>query len=295
MTLRHLNIFIGVCELLNMTKTAEKLNMTQPAVSQAVAELEDFYSVKLFERLGKKIYLTSAGEKLLNYAIHSVNFSKEMQEKMKEFSSSFSVRIGASITVGSCVLIPLLQELNKRYSDNRVFSMVDNTTKLEKMLLEDKIDIALVEGIVKSEYLTIEEFMEDELVLVVAAQHMFAKLDYVDKEILAQEKFFLREQGSGTRDLFEKVMAENEASWTLAGEFNNSEAIKQAVYKGLGVTVISRRAVCKELKEGLLKIVDISQFDFKRKFKIVYHKNKFLSEALQEIILIAEKIEKLKL
>lgn len=295
MTLRHLNIFIGVCELLNMTKTAEKLNMTQPAVSQAVAELEDFYSVKLFERLGKKIYLTSAGEKLLNYAIHSVNFSKEMQEKMKEFSSSFSVRIGASITVGSCVLIPLLQELNKRYSDNRVFSMVDNTTKLEKMLLEDKIDIALVEGIVKSEYLTIKEFMEDELVLVVAAQHMFAKLDYVDKEILAQEKFFLREQGSGTRDLFEKVMAENEASWTLAGEFNNSEAIKQAVYKGLGVTVISRRAVCKELKEGLLKIVDISQFDFKRKFKIVYHKNKFLSEALQEIILIAEKIEKLKL
>ena len=141
MTLRHLNIFIGVCELLNMTKTAEKLNMTQPAVSQAVAELEDFYSVKLFERLGKKIYLTSAGEKLLNYAIHAVNFSKEMQEKMKEFSSSFSVRIGASITVGSCVLIPLLQELNKRYSDNRVFSMVDNTTKLEKMLLEDKIDI----------------------------------------------------------------------------------------------------------------------------------------------------------
>ncbi len=295
MTLRHLNIFIGVCELLNMTKTAEKLNMTQPAVSQAVAELEDFYSVKLFERLGKKIYLTSDGEKLLNYAIHAVNFSKEMQEKMKEFSSSFSVRIGASITVGSCVLIPLLQELNKRYSDNRVFSMVDNTTKLEKMLLEDKIDIALVEGIVKSEYLTIKEFMEDELVLVVAAQHMFAKLDYVDKEMLAQEKFFLREQGSGTRDLFEKVMAENEASWTLAGEFNNSEAIKQAVYKGLGVTVISRRAVCKELTEGLLKIVDISQFDFKRKFKIVYHKNKFLSEALQEIILIAEKIEKLKL
>ena len=295
MTLRHLNIFIGVCELLNMTKTAEKLNMTQPAVSQAVAELEDFYSVKLFERLGKKIYLTSAGEKLLNYAIHAVNFSKEMQEKMKEFSSSFSVKIGASITVGSCVLIPLLQELNKRYSDNRVFSIVDNTTKLEKMLLEDKIDIALVEGIVKSEYLTIKEFMEDELVLVVAAQHMFAKLDYVDKEMLAQEKFFLREQGSGTRDLFEKVMAENEASWTLAGEFNNSEAIKQAVYKGLGVTVISRRAVCKELKEGLLKIVDISQFDFKRKFKIVYHKNKFLSEALQEIILIAEKIEKLKL
>ncbi len=115
------------------------------------------------------------------------------------------------------------------------------------------------------------------------------------KEYITGIKDDIREMSQAYRDLFEKVMAENEASWTLAGEFNNSEAIKQAVYKGLGVTVISRRAVCKELKEGLLKIVDISQFDFKRKFKIVYHKNKFLSEALQEIILIAEKIEKLKL
>ena len=291
MTLRHLNIFICVCELLNMTKTAEKLKMTQPAVSQAIAELEDYYNVKLFERLGRKIYLTTAGKKLFSYALHAVSFNNEMFEKMREFSDFFTLRIGASITVGSSVLLSILHDINIKYPNNKVFSIIDNTTKLEKMLLEDKIDIALVEGNIKSDYLNIKEFMDDELVVIVSKNHNLANCQSVDKNELSQEKFFVREVGSGTRELFEKVMNENNISWFLAGEFNNAEAIKQAVNNGLGISVISKLAVEKEVESGMLKIITIPQLNFKRKFNVVYHKNKYLSESLKEIVFLTENLQ----
>ena len=104
MKLRHLGVFLCVCDEGNMTAAAEKLNMTQPSVSQTIAELESFYCVKLFERLGRKLFLTVAGQTLVTYARHIINLSREAEESMREIHRTGILRIGASTTIGASIL-----------------------------------------------------------------------------------------------------------------------------------------------------------------------------------------------
>ena len=101
-----------------MTKTAEKLHMTQPSVSQAIHEIEDHYKVRLFERLGRNLFITDAGNNLLTYARHFVNLSTEIENAMQKFGKQYMIRIGASVTIGECVLIDLIKKLHIEYPED---------------------------------------------------------------------------------------------------------------------------------------------------------------------------------
>ena len=127
MTLRHFKIFIAVCDNMNMTSAAETLYMSQSAVSQAIAELEKHYDVHLFERLSRKLYLTQAGQKLLSYARHIVRMNAEVENDMKAMHQNGSIRIGASVTVGSHVLPKLVSRFEKRNPQTDIEVFEDNT------------------------------------------------------------------------------------------------------------------------------------------------------------------------
>lgn len=277
MTLRHFKIFVTVCDTMNMTSAAESLFISQSAISQAVAELEKYYDVRLFERLSRKLYLTQAGEKLLHYARHMIRMNAEIERDMKTLQQSGFIRLGASVTVSATILPPLVAAFKQTNPETEIEVFEDNTEQIEKRLLSDQTDLGLVEGETASRDILNIPFMEDELVLVCGSGHRFAGMSVIQPQELEKEAFIIREKGSGTRKTFEEVMTAHELSWRAAWTCNNADTIKAAVIAGLGVSVISKRAVVKEAELGELAIRSIEGLRFDRKFKIVYHKNKYLT------------------
>jgi DNA-binding transcriptional LysR family regulator len=284
MTLRHFKIFIAVCDRMNMTSAAKALFISQSAVSQAVSELEHYYGVRIFERISRKLYLTQAGERLLSYARHMVRMSVEAENEMKTLQENGSLRIGASVTVGAHVLPKLVSEFQRNYEKTEILVFEDNTEKIEKKVLEDGIDIGLVEGEVQSPDLIKKSFMKDELAVIFSPGHRFAQMIEIPPEELEKEKFIVREKGSGTRKLFEKVMSANELMWKPVWICNNADTIKMAVREGLGISVISKRAAAGEIMSGILCQAEVSGIQFKRQFKIIYHKNKYISKSMEQFM-----------
>lgn len=284
MTLRHFRIFVTVCDTMNMTAAAESLYMSQSAISQAIAELERYYDVRLFERLSRRLYLTQAGEKLLSYARHMIRMNADIEKDMKALHQDGSIRIGASVTVGANVLPSLVAAFKQTNAQTEVEVFEDNTKQVEKRLLSDKTDIGLVEGDITSPDILSTPFMNDELVLICGRNHRFSALPVIQPHELERENFIIREQGSGTRKTFEDVMTEHQLSWKVTWTCNNADTIKAAVIEGLGVSVISARAVAKEVRTGELYRKPIEGIRFSRKFKIAYHKNKYLTAAMNHFI-----------
>lgn len=284
MTLRHFKIFIAVCDTMNMTSAAKTLFMSQSAVSQAISELEHHYNVRLFERLSKKLYLTQPGQKLLSYGRHIIQMNTTVENDMKALHKNGSIRIGASVTIGAYVLPKLVSIFKKINPQTDIEVFEDNTEEIENLILHDKIDMALVEGDTISLDVLNQPFMDDELVLIFGANHRFAGLSIVEPHELEQEEFIIREKGSGTRKTFEDMMTINHLKWKVIWTCNNSDTIKMAVAEGLGVSVISRRAVENEVASGLICQTFIKNIQFKRQFKVIYHKNKYLTEQLKHFI-----------
>lgn len=281
MTLRHFKIFLQVCDSGNMTAAAEILHIAQPSISQAIGELERHYHVKLFERLGRRLFLTAAGQKLLTYARHIVHLQQEADGAMRALETSGQLRVGASVTVGAYLLPELLTAFHAEYPQVELFSWVNNTKVIEAKLLADELDIAVVEGELHTAALAELPIWEDELVLVCAPQHPLAALAAVHLEQVAEYPLVVREEGSGTRELFDSVLRSRGLTSKLAGVYNSAEAIKAVVEAGLGITIISQLTVAKERQAGRLTTVTLADVSLKRQFRLVYHKNKFVSPLLQ--------------
>ena len=148
MTIRHLKIFIEVAETGKMSAAAKNCYLSQPTVSQAIRELEEHYGVLLFERLSKRLYITESGKKLLTYARQTVRSFELLDEAMREDRMVDRLRIGATITVGNCLLSEMISHLRKEKPELELYAQVGNTRKIQENLLNSSLDIALVEGII---------------------------------------------------------------------------------------------------------------------------------------------------
>jgi DNA-binding transcriptional LysR family regulator len=290
MNTRHLKIFLTVSELGNMTRAAKALYMTQPSVSQAIAELEKDYGVRLFERLNHKLFLTAAGERLETYARHMLNLSEQVRHELADLSQAGSVRIGASLTIGAYLLPRLLSRFHQERPAVEIFSRVDNTSVIEKMLLEDQLDLGLVEGPIHSPHIVEQFFCDDDLVFIAAPQHPLAGIPHLGMRDLADQSFIIRETGSGTQDIFEHTMQAADLSWKAAGVYNNIEAIKQAVSANLGLGIVSKIAITEEARSGKIAPLNIDGFSLQRKFNLVYHRQKFFTTAMQSFWEISQRL-----
>lgn len=285
MTLRHFRIFVCVCDEGSMTRTAARLHMTQPSVSQAVRELEEHYGILLFERLGRSLHITQGGQELLQYARHILRLNAQTESAMRSFGTRYQLRIGASLTIGESVLIPLLRFMRQRVPEQEVFSEIHNTAVLEQMVIRDELDLALVEGQVHSEYLVEEPFMDDVLVFVAPPlQKGSTAVPVRTPAEVSGMRFFVREAGSGSRNLFEQEMHRQNIPYRIAGVFNNAEAIRQAVHYGFGAAVLSQRTVAEAVRSGQLTSFQVPGVVFARNFRVVYHRNKYISPELRQLI-----------
>lgn len=283
MTIRHLNIFVAVADYGSMSAAAAHLYLSQPTVSQAIRELEKHYNGRLFERLGKKLYLTDRGELLLPRARELVHQFEETEELMLNQGQSSTLRLGSTITVGTCLTPWLIPKLQKNCPEVKVISYVSNTREIEKRLLRSELDAGIVEGEILSHDLTVIPVVDDCLVLAVGKEHPFYTRDILKVQDLDHEKFAMREQGSGTRQLFEEYAARHQISFQTVWEANSPRTLLNAVLYDRVLSVMSLRLMDHEIKHGSIHVFQNQNGEWNRKFKLVYHKNKFLTPAIHEL------------
>lgn len=284
MTIRHLKIFIEVADCGKMSVAAARLYISQPTVSQAIRELEEHYGVLLFERLCKKLYITDKGRKLLSYARNVVEQFNNMEDMMVQDNYVEKMRIGATNTVGNCILGEVLREFRKINPLVETYSYVNNTREVEEKLLKSELDIGIVEGKVRSSDLISIPEVNDFLVLICGEDHPFAKKEIIKLEDLKHESFAMREQGSGTREHFERYMLDNQIPIRIAYEANSSDTIKKIVINNRCLAVISIRLVEEEIKNEKIHVILNKDKAWDRYFSIVYHKNKIVTDYMMSLI-----------
>jgi DNA-binding transcriptional LysR family regulator len=288
MTIRHLKIFIEVAQCGNMTAAASKLFISQPTASQAIKELEEHYGILLFERLSKRLYITEAGKKLLFYAKEVVKEFDSLESKMSDENKTEKIRVGATISVGDCILSDLIHKCIEENPKVEIYSFVGNTETIEEKLLSNELDIAIVEGKVKSQDLIVKPELNDYLVLICSSKHPFAQKRIIKTDELSNESFAMREKGSGTRELFEEYMLDKGIPIKVVFEGNTPQSIKQEVIYNNCLSVISICLVENEIKDSLIHVIENEENTWNRHFSIVYHKDKLLTDAIKSLITIVE-------
>lgn len=278
----HLTVFLAVCEHMNMTRAAGALYMTQPSVSQMIAELERYYDVRLFERLKHRLYLTTAGERLLSYARHIVNLEAQAKKELADLRQAGVIRVGASQTVGAYLLPEIVARYHRLLPEVEIFTRVENTREIERLLLEDKLDLGLVEGLIHSPDIVEETVLDDELTIVCAPGHPLAGRGQLAPAELAPFAFIVREEGSGTREVFANQMQSAGVAWQEAGIYNSSEAIKRAVELDLGLAVLPTLAIRQEIESGSICPLRVDGLNLRRKFNLVFHRQKYFTRAMRE-------------
>lgn len=284
MTYRYLQIFMAVAEYGKMSEAAKQLYITQSSVSQAISSIEKEYGILLFERLSHGLYLTPEGEELLAYAKALAAAKHDMDEFLEASARSRKLRVGTTVTVGTCVISPILNAVKSTMPDMDISVYISNTHVIEEHILNNSLDIALVEGIVKSPDIISRNVIPDRLVLIGAPGHRFSDRAFVEAYELTDEAMILREYGSGTRARFEEQMNSKGCPVKVRWECSNSEAIKNAVKGGHGLSVISERLVRDDVNDGTMWACDIKDIELRRYFSIVYHKNKYISDSIKVFI-----------
>lgn len=287
MNRNHLALFYAVAEHGGFSRAAEKLLISQPAVSLQVADLESALGVKLFDRLPRGVRLTEAGQLLFSFARRIANLEEEAERAIRELRGLERGRllIGASLTVGSYVLPPVMGQFRKRHPGIELVLEIANTHEVQRRLSEGLLDVALTEGFVDAEELESEAFAEDELVAIAPPDHpLLAAKKRVTAAELCQQPLIFRERGSGTREVIEHALSTKKLNPTPVMSLGSTEAIKAAVACGMGLAIVSALAIPTELKAGTLAVLPLADLTIRRELHRLTLKGKAPSAATRAFL-----------
>ena len=289
MTLRHMIIFRTVCESdYNSTKAAEQLHMTQPAISLAIKELEQYYGVRLFDRIGRRLKITDTGKLFLQYAIHITDLFDDMETGLRDWDSKGILRVGASITIGSQFMPGYVKAYSEICPGIDVRVVVEQSDTLEHKILTNALDFALIEGIPRDPRIIAEAYMQDQLSVLCSADKGWKQGQTISRQEFKKQRFLLREKGSGTRDVFDRVTAQAGIHITPAWEAMSTSTLINAAITGLGIAVLPSRMIQPALDSGQIITVNVEGLDFKRNFYIIRHKDKFLMPSAEKFIALCK-------
>ena len=284
MTLRHIRIFLAVCTSdCNATRAAEQLHMSQPAVSLALRELEEHYGTLLFDRIGRRLHLTQAGERLREYAQHIEGLFEDMERTLSDWNRSGPLQIGASLTIGGQFLPWYCRTFSARHPGTRLQVVVAASNRLEQRLLEGSLDFALMEGIPRSPLLRAEEYMEDHLAVICAPGAFAPDQELTLAEFEAQD-LLLREAGSGTREEVDRILAQAGVCVQPLWESMSNTALVNAAAGGLGLAVLPYRTVVEAVQQGKVVCLHVAGLDFRRHFRIAWHRDKYITPLAREFM-----------
>jgi len=292
---RRLQVFYTVARLLSFTKAAETLHMTQPAVTFQVRQLEDHFNTRLFDRTHNKIVLTDAGQKVYFYAEKIFELNSEMEHSLRALSedTSGTLSIGGSTTIAQYTFPTLLKGFREKYPELSIRICEANTEGIVAKVESSMIDLGIVEAPVSNQDLDVDIFRADELVLIMHPEHELAKKEYVKPLDIINLPFITREEGSGTKsvifDYFTKHNIEKN-NINICMELGNSESVKGAVETGIGVSILSKTTIEKELQLKRLSYVPLNP-KLTRNFYFVKKRHKFRLKVTDELINYAKSFD----
>ena len=274
MDARQLEIFVKVAELGSFSKAAEALFLTQPTVSEHIRGLEEELGVRLLDRLGRGAAPTKAGQLLLGYGRRILELHREARQALDRFQGRMSgeLVIAASTIPGEYVLPALIGRFKEKYPDIAISLLIGDTQRVVEWVLEGRAELAVAGAQIDHRALEYRELMPDELVLVVSAAHPWHGKKTATLEEVRAEPLIVRERGSGSRHALEKALAEvglDLSDFRVVGEMGSTQAIKQGVKAGVGISLISKRAVAEECQHGTLHCVKVKDLRFSRAFYLV--------------------------
>ena len=287
-TIRHLRIMKAVSEEGSMSRAAEKLYMSQPGISHAVADLEEEVGAPLLLRQGRRLRLNEAGRLFMEKADRLLELYDELEKGAQAMVKQTPMRLGSSITIANFQLPSIMQRLEKRCPDILFRVTVDNAHELQKRLMNHELDAALVEGPVQYEQLEGLPYAAYELAVLCAPSHPLAGRGEVSAEELPGERWLLREKGSSNRDLLDSALLLRGLSVEPVWVSVNSQALIWAAEAGLGLTVLPRILVRQELEAGALVRLEVRELSLIGRCHLVTRRGVPSSpalEALREIIL----------
>lgn len=270
---QHLQVFITVVERKNFSRAAEELLMTQPAVSQYIRTFEENMGAKLLERTSKYVRLTKTGEIVYHHAKEIVGLYTRMQTLVDDLHhhASGPLSIGASFTFGEYILPHIIAKMQVDTPNIEPTVTIGNTKEITNYMKHHQLDVGIIEGsFTVSEGMYVEDFAEDHMVVVASPSHPLArkKAPVIIHE-LVDERWILREDGSGTREATEKIFTKHKMAPASIMNFGSTQAIKEAVEAGLGISILSKWAIRREIENRQLQIVDVVGYPYTRKFSIV--------------------------
>ncbi|HAR37953.1 MAG TPA: LysR family transcriptional regulator [Porphyromonadaceae bacterium] len=285
-------VFLLVAEQRSFSKAAESLHISQPAVSRHIKEMELHYDASLFDRKGNRIYLTAAGEKVYHALREIAQHYRNLNFEMGEMHSvqSGEIIIGASSTIAQYVIPRVMASFHKRYSHIQLHLMNGNSSEMEQLLLDNRVDLALVENLSSQGGIRYRDFLHDELIVVTGKNSLYAERATIEKEDLQQIPLVLREEGSGTLEVIRQLFARHQIPFKDLNtpiHLGSTESIKNFLLDFNGLAIISEKAVQNELYLKTLVKLQVTDIIFPRKFRIaqkIGHKSRLTDLFVQYLL-----------
>jgi len=277
-TFRQLRIFDMVARYQSHTRAAEKLHMTQPAVSMQMKQLEDSLDISLFERQGKSISLTREGRAMRQYSSNIIQSYESMLEYVDEIKGCRQGQLAISVTTTANYFTSrILAAFSKQFPQINISLDVTNRQKILAQLEHNEPNLVIMGEPPKGHELMSEKFMVNPLVIIAPADHPLVDRKQLDLDTVLKEKFVVREPGSGTREAIERHFRKFNKSCTSGLEMSSNEAIKHAVAAGFGLGVVSKHTIDLEIANNYLKILDVKEFPIERHWHLVSRQGKPMS------------------
>ena len=293
-SLEEFLVFNDVAFTGNITRTSERLHMSQPSVSIHIQNLEKEYGVLLLNRTNRGVTLTESGEVFYGYTKEVVQLISEAREAVHKMSNGHrGIRIGATFTIGEYILPYLIQEYCAGNLDHCVDARIAETEILTREIMDKRLHIALIEGPVPEDpNFNVKTFWHDELVVVVPASHPWSTRETVSFSELATETIVMREQGSGTRRVMETALSRNgfnPLDLHIRLELGSTQAIKQTVLCNMGIAIISVLTVQDECRQGKMAALRVQDCSFARDLSILTHsRGAFTPDELAFMLLLRD-------
>lgn len=281
-TNRDLEIFVCVAEKGSITEAANTLHISQPTVSHVIGFIEQTYSIRLFDRLSKKLYITAAGSELLAYSRIVLSDIRKTDEYLSHAAGKMTIRVGASLTVGSIFMAPIISKFESLNPRINIEVYIDNTGKIINKIRDASLDAAVIEGYTDSRDLSVKDIYTDEMVLICGKKHPFAARKSVKPEDLEGMDCILREEGSGTREFLMRLAEDRGIRIREKWVCHSLESIVKIVAAGQGLSIVSEAQIYGNT--SVVRVPLVESGSMCRTFKTVLHKDKFVSAQLQSLL-----------
>ena len=289
---RQLEVFLAAAHFQNITRAAESLAMSQSAASSALKELESQFDIQLFDRVGKRLQLNELGRLYRPKAESLLAQATELEQAFSKHSEVGALKVGATLTIGNYLAVGVMAKYMNTPTRPKVSLEVANTSSIARRVRDFELDIGLIEGELQSPELEVIPWREDELTVFCSPSHPLARKQALTDEDLRQAVWIMREQGSGTRQSFERGMHGLLPDLNILLELEHTEAIKRAVEADLGIGCLSKVVLVDAFKRGSLVPLSVPDYrKFDRQFYFILHKQKYRSAGIARWMSLCQELQ----